>query len=111
MIPTPAGSRLLPYARRVDHLLDDAARAVIDTGSPAGRLVIRALETTTLRLAPVLANFVTAHEWVDLSLRAGATEELIHRVRTRELEGAFVCGRCAIPTLRRRRRLPRNSPC
>ncbi len=86
-------------------------RAVVDTGSPAGRLVIGVLETTTLRLAPVLANFVIAHEWVDLSLRAGTTEELIHRVRTRELEGAFVCGRCAIPTSRRRRRLPRNSPC
>ncbi len=100
VVLTPAGGRLLPYARQVAHLLEDARRAVTDTGSPAGRLVIGALETTTaLRLAPVLADFVTAHERVDLSLRAGTTEELIHRVLAREVEGAFVCGPVRHPDL------------
>ena len=36
VVLTAAGHRLLPYAERVVHLLDDARRAVNDAGSPAG---------------------------------------------------------------------------
>jgi len=59
---TPAGERLLPYAQRVRHLLDDARRAVVDDGRPKGRLTIGSLETTAaLRLAPVLSAYVAAY--------------------------------------------------
>ena len=37
---TDAGRRLLPYARRVSLLLDEAARAVSDDGTPQGTLTI-----------------------------------------------------------------------
>jgi DNA-binding transcriptional LysR family regulator len=90
---TAAGRRLLPYAREVERLLGDAARAAVDDGRPKGPLTLGALETTTaLRLAPVLAHFAAAEPAVDLSLRTGTTAELIQAVLERELEGAFVCG-------------------
>src|SRR6266550_7300869 len=49
---TAGGQRLVPYARRVAYLLEDARRAVTDEGTPSGSLVIGSLETTAaLRLA------------------------------------------------------------
>ena len=51
---TPAGRRLLPYATRMVHLLEDARRAAIDDGEPQGRLTIGSLESTaaaSLRLS------------------------------------------------------------
>ena len=45
-----------------------------------------------LRLSPLLAAYVSDHPEVDLVLRTGTTAELVERVLTRELEGAFVCG-------------------
>ena len=90
---TPAGKRLLPYARRITALLDDAGRAVADDGTPAGPLAIGALETTAaLRLSPVLTAFVAAHPAVDLSLKTGTTRELADAVLARRIDGAFVCG-------------------
>lgn len=97
---TPAGERLLPYARRVRHLLDDARRAVADDGSPKGRLTVGSLETTAaLRLAPVLSAYVAAYPEVDLVLRTGTTAELVEQVLARTLEGAFVCGPVDHPEL------------
>jgi DNA-binding transcriptional LysR family regulator len=97
---TPAGERLLPYARRVRHLLDDARRAVADDGSPKGRLTLGSLETTAaLRLAPVLSAYVAAYPDVDVVLRTGTTAELVDQVLARTLEGAFVCGPLDHPDL------------
>jgi DNA-binding transcriptional LysR family regulator len=93
VILTAAGQRLLPYAERVGHLLDDAKRAVRDDGQPAGPLVIGSLETTAaLRLSPLLAHFAQTYPAVDLSLRTGTSCELIAQVLGRVLDGAFVCG-------------------
>ena len=90
---TAAGHRLLPFAARLAGLIEDAKRAVADTGSPAGTLTIGSLETTAaLRLGDVLARFAGSHPAVDLSLRTGTTGELIDQVIERRLEGAFVCG-------------------
>ena len=97
---TAAGQRLLPYALRVDHLLDDARRAVADDGRPSGELTIGSLETTAaLRLSPVLTGFAAAQPDVDLVLRTGTTEELIEAVLDSRLEGAFVCGPVEHPEL------------
>ncbi len=97
---TPAGERLMPYATRVDALLDEALRAARDDGAPRGTLTIGSLETTAaLRLSPLLASYVQAHPGVDLVLRTGTTEEMVERVLGRELEGAFVCGPVAHPLL------------
>ncbi|MBN9087077.1 MAG: LysR family transcriptional regulator [Reyranella sp.] len=90
---TAAGARLMPYADRLDALLEEAGRAARDDGAPRGILAVGALETTAaLRLSPLLASYVAAHPKVDLVLRTGTTAELIERVLARELEGAFVCG-------------------
>jgi DNA-binding transcriptional LysR family regulator len=93
VVLTAAGQRLLPYADRLVHLLEDAKRAVHDDGRPAGPLAIGTLETTAaLRLSPFLARFVKSHPAVDLSLKTGTTCELVAEVLDRKLDGAFVCG-------------------
>ncbi len=97
---TPAGERLMPYATKVDALLDEALRAARDDGAPRGTLTVGSLETTAaLRLSPLLASYVKAHPGVDLVLRTGTTAEMVERVLGRELEGAFVCGPVAHPQL------------
>ena len=97
---TAAGERLMPYAARVDALLEEAGRAARDDGAPRGTLAVGSLETTAaLRLSPLLAPYVTAYPHVDLVLRTGTTAELVERVLARELEGAFVCGPIAHPDL------------
>src|SRR5436190_6489740 len=97
---TPAGERLMPYAARVDALLEEAGRAARDDGAPRGTLTVGALETTAaLRLSPLLASYATAHPHVDLVLRTGTTAEMVERVLARELEGAFVCGPVVHPDL------------
>ncbi len=97
---TTAGQRLLPYARRLAWLLNDAAHAVRDNGTPRGPLSIGSLETTAaLHLSPLIAGFVTACHEVDLALRPGTTAELVEAVLERRLEGAFVCGPVAHQSL------------
>ena len=98
---TGAGTRLLPYARRLAWLLADAARAARDDGEPRGPLTIGALETTAA-LLPVrcwIAAYARACPEVDLALRPGTTAELIEAVLDRRLEGAFVCGPVAHQSL------------
>ncbi|HET8729158.1 MAG TPA: LysR substrate-binding domain-containing protein [Alphaproteobacteria bacterium] len=90
---TPAGRRLLPYARKIGRLLEDARRAVRDDGTPTGLLTIGSLETTAaLRLSPLLTAYAASHPAVDLVLRTGTTCELVEDVLAHRLEGAFVCG-------------------
>ena len=97
---TPAGRRLLPYARRAARLLDDARRAALDDGTPQGPLVIGSLDTTTaLHLVPILTGFAAAHPAVDLTLRTGTTCELLEAVLSHQVEGAFVCGPVVHPEL------------
>lgn len=100
---TDAGRRLLPYARRVARLLDDAARAVRDDGTPRGPLTLGSLETTAaLRLAPVLADYTTAYPQVELAIHPGTTCELVAAVQQGSIDGAFVCGPVLDPELQQR---------
>jgi DNA-binding transcriptional LysR family regulator len=97
---TAAGQRLLPYAVRVRHLLEDARRVVEDDGAPRGSLTIGTLETTAaMRLSPLLSTYVAKHPRVDLVLRTGTTSELVEGVLEHRLEGAFVCGPVDHPDL------------
>src|SRR5436190_17472691 len=43
---TAAGERLMPYAARLDALLEEAGRVARDDGAPRGMLSIGSLETT-----------------------------------------------------------------
>lgn len=97
---TPAGERLLPFAARLRHLLDDARRMVADDGTPRGALTLGTLETTAaMRLSPLLSAYVGKHPQVDLVLRTGTTSELVDAVLEQRLEGAFVCGPVDHPDL------------
>jgi DNA-binding transcriptional LysR family regulator len=90
---TAAGRRLLPFAKQMARLIDDARNAVKDEGIPRGPLVIGTLETTAaLRMPDVLASFALAHPQVELVLRTGTTEELVEDVLQYRLDGAFVAG-------------------
>lgn len=100
VVLTPAGHRLLPYAARMASLLADARRAVADSGTPNGPLVIGSLETTAgLRLSSVLAAYAETYPGVDLELTTGTTCELVDAVLATRLEGAFVCGPVYHPEL------------
>jgi DNA-binding transcriptional LysR family regulator len=93
VVLTAAGQRLLPYAERIGHLIDDARRAVRDDGHPAGQLLVGSLETTAaLRLSRLFARFAKAHPAVDISLQIGTSCELVAQVLGRTLDVAFVCG-------------------
>lgn len=97
---TPAGERLLPYARRLANLSEEAARAVRDDGDPGGPLVLGSLETTAaLRLSPLIAGFADRFPEVDLSLQTGTSCELVEKVLQNAIEGAFVCGPVDHPSL------------
>ncbi|WNK01257.1 LysR family transcriptional regulator [Thalassospiraceae bacterium LMO-JJ14] len=97
---TPAGKRLIPYARDIRNTLEDARRAVIDDGTPQGPLHLGALETTAaLRLNQHFTDFVAHHPNVDFTLRTGTTAELVAMVLEREVEGAFACGPVDHPDL------------
>lgn len=101
---TPAGERLLPYAKKVERLLKEAQSAVRDDGDPRGQLVIGSLETTAaLRLTPLLSRFTQNFPEVDLSLKTGTTCELVEEVLGGRLEGAFVCGPVDHPELEQER--------
>lgn len=90
---TAAGQRLLPYAARVEQVLEEARRVVADDGTPRGPLTIGTLESTmALRLAPILAGYAAAYPEVDLNLRTGTTAEMVEAVLARQADGAFVCG-------------------
>jgi LysR family transcriptional regulator, cell division regulator len=81
-------------------LLDEAQRAVMDTGRPSGPLTLGSLETTAaVRLPRVLSAYAAAYPAVDLVLLPGTTAELTERVVSRELDGAFVCAPVQHPDL------------
>ena len=97
---TSAGRRLLPYALRVQHLLEDARRAVQDDGAPRGPLTMGSLETTAaMRLPPILAAYTAVCPAVDLTLNTATTSELVEDVLQRRLDCAFVCGPVSHPAL------------
>jgi DNA-binding transcriptional LysR family regulator len=84
-------------------LLDEAARAASDDGTPQGTLIIGSLETTAaLRLAPVLADYASAYPQVELSIHPGTTCELVEAVKEGSIDGAFVCGPVLDPELEQR---------
>lgn len=100
VVLTEAGRRLLPYAQQIKYLLEDARRAVSDTGTPSGKLVIGSLETTAaMRLSPLLSQYIAIYPQVDLVLRTGTTCELIDHVLGNRVEGGFVCGPVDHPEL------------
>ena len=97
---TRAGERLLPYAKKIEVLLDEAKRAAADDGAPHGPLTIGSLDTTAAqRLPPIVTAFGTRFRDVNLVLRTGTNAVLIDEVLASELDGAFVCAPVKHPDL------------
>ncbi|HEY0286251.1 MAG TPA: LysR family transcriptional regulator [Pseudomonas sp.] len=90
---TVAGTQLLPYASRIDHMMEEARRVIVNEMSPGGALRIGSMETTAaLRLPDVLVDYATQYPLVDISLQTGTTQSLIEDVLERRVEAALVAG-------------------
>jgi len=91
MVLTPTGEKLLSYAEKIVHLLDEAHKALDDSIEPNGRLSIGANQTvSTLNLPHILAQYHKTYPKVDLSLLTTQTDELINKVLHFQLDGAFI---------------------
>ncbi|WP_344941129.1 LysR family transcriptional regulator [Actinomadura miaoliensis] len=89
---TPAGEAFLPAARQA---LDAAERARAEVAAAAGeirgRLAIGAIPTVTaVDLPTALKDFHLRHRQVRITLRSGASEELIEQVRQGTLDIGFL---------------------
>lgn len=90
---TPAGERLLEYARQILNLLDEAEKSVQAEDAPRGPLRIGAIESAAAAHLPGrLAAYYARYPHVSLSLATGNSRVLMQQVLDRELDGAFVYG-------------------
>ncbi|MBD0382807.1 LysR family transcriptional regulator [Paenibacillus sedimenti] len=88
---TTSGEALKSYAEKIVFLTQEAERVVADNSIPRGTLRIGSLETTAaIRLPYILTDYHKSYPEVDLTVKTGTTEELIHLVLKYELDGAFV---------------------
>jgi DNA-binding transcriptional LysR family regulator len=95
---TPGGEVLLGYARRVQHLLEEAGKAVQNAGDGVGRLQLGTLETlAAVRLPPVLARFRKRFPQIALHLTTGSTEWLVGEILEHRLDAAYVAGNVKHP--------------
>jgi DNA-binding transcriptional LysR family regulator len=85
------GERLLPYADRILHLLEEASVVAAGTEFPAGKLYIGSPESVlTYRLPPVLQVFRSTFPQVDLTFRSSGTREMIPQLEQGELDLGLV---------------------
>lgn len=79
---TEAGERLLPYARRMIELAEEARAAVAGAEEPAGTLAIGTMESlTSYRLPPLLELFHHRYPRVRLALRTTIGDETRQALR------------------------------
>ncbi|ANP48754.1 LysR family transcriptional regulator [Streptomyces griseochromogenes] len=73
---TEAGERLLPYARQIIELAEEARAAVTGPEEPSGTLTVGTMESlTSYRLPPLLEYFHHRHPKVRLALRTTIGDE------------------------------------
>lgn len=88
---TSHGQRLLPYAERILHLLDEAVAVAVGEGTPTGAFIIGSPESVlTYRLPPVLRSFRQNCPEVELSFRASGTSDLIPQLEQGEVDIGLV---------------------
>ncbi|MFG2645825.1 LysR family transcriptional regulator [Streptomyces sp. NPDC048370] len=79
---TQAGERLVPYARRIIELTEEARAAVVETAEPAGPIAIGTMESlTSYRLPPLLELFHHRYPEVRLTLRPTLGDETRQALR------------------------------
>lgn len=91
---TEAGERLLPYARQIIELADEARSAVVDAGEPSGAIAVGTMESlTSYRLPPLLELFHHRYPKVQLSLRPTLGDETRHALRQGTYDVGFLMER------------------
>ncbi|RDI40930.1 LysR family transcriptional regulator [Falsibacillus pallidus] len=91
MVLTPDGAKLLRYAEKITHLLDEAHMVMNDSGEPAGPLLLGATHTSSANYLPaILAEYSKLYPKVELALTTDYSDVLVEKVRRFELHGAFV---------------------
>jgi DNA-binding transcriptional LysR family regulator len=87
---TQAGTALLPYARDIITLADEAQAAVSSGTEVAGRLDICAVESvTTYRLLPLVEYMSRRYPTLRIAMRGSACDEVISSVRQGKFDCAF----------------------
>jgi len=91
MILNPEGKRLLEHSREILSGVEAMVRSFEDTSSPSGILEIGIVETVNA-LPGILSAYYNKYPQVELSLKAGVTDQLLQNVIDMKLDGAFVSG-------------------
>lgn len=90
LVLSAEGKLLLAYAERLLRLSSEA-EAAIRSGTPRGTLRVGTLESTAAaRLPPLLARYHQTYPDVQIELVTGTSGALINKVRSYEVEAAFV---------------------
>ncbi|MGW5281575.1 LysR family transcriptional regulator [Streptomyces collinus] len=88
---TEAGERLLPYARRIIELTEEARAAVTGAGEPSGTLTVGTMESlTSYRLPPLLEYFHHRHPGVRIALRTTIGDETRQALRQGTYDVGFL---------------------
>ncbi|MFE8942410.1 LysR family transcriptional regulator [Streptomyces sp. NPDC007856] len=88
---TEAGERLLPYARQIIELTEEARGAVVEPAEPAGTLTVGTMESlTSYRLPPLLEYFHHRHPRVRLALRTTIGDETRQALRQGTYDVGFL---------------------
>lgn len=88
--PTPAGERLLSYARRILALQQEAVAAL---GDPAGTAAIRIgvpEDIVSAQMAKMFADFARRHRGIRLDVTAGLSRDLAKRYRAGDFDIAII---------------------
>ncbi|MGO0058854.1 LysR family transcriptional regulator [Brevibacillus fluminis] len=91
MTLTAEGKKLIEYAAKVMASVEELKRAFQDAETPTGVLEIGTVEIVNW-LPRILSAYHQQYPGVDLSLKAGVTEQLIKDVLDYKLDGAFISG-------------------
>jgi len=91
VVLTAAGEGLLPYARRIAQLLEEASERIGNAGSSAEERLMVAMVTTSRNFGPQLvARFQAEHPEIRLDMRIGNRREVIELLENEEVDLALM---------------------
>lgn len=97
---TEEGTQFLKVAKEIINSLNDFRNTVNKSGTLTGQLKIGSLQSVAALRAPdILQRFVSEHPDMEFVLKTGTTDELIKKVLSFKLDGAFVAGKVKHPDL------------
>ncbi|MEY8191980.1 LysR family transcriptional regulator [Peribacillus simplex] len=88
---TAEARKMLEYVNKILLDVEELKQVFLDSETPTGILNIGTVETVS-DLPKILASYYKQYPNVDLSIKAGITEDLIKDVIEHRLDGAFVTG-------------------